>query len=206
MRAAQSREQILDATIECLLEFGYSGTTTQKVQERAEVSRGRLLYHFPNKRELIMAAVTSATDTRLAQAAARRAAHADAEATGTSEPAARIARLVEGLWSSFAEPIFWVAFEAWTAARTDRELAALTATHERTVLRRVRQSAMADLGPELAAHPRAGDVFGLLFSAMRGQAMTYAFSGRDMSTEPMVPLWEALAAEWLGVASAPTTE
>jgi AcrR family transcriptional regulator len=53
-RTAKMRMRILEATIECLLEFGYAGTSTRLVTERAEVSRGALLHHFPTRADLML--------------------------------------------------------------------------------------------------------------------------------------------------------
>src|SRR5215468_6574679 len=56
-RSAAMRERLLDATIDCLVEYGYSGTTTTRVAERAGVTRGAQVHHFPTKTDLVTAAV-----------------------------------------------------------------------------------------------------------------------------------------------------
>jgi len=56
-RSARTRGKVLDATIDCLLELGYANTTTTLISERAGVSRGAQLHHFPTKAELVAAAV-----------------------------------------------------------------------------------------------------------------------------------------------------
>ena len=43
------RQRLLDATVECLVERGWSGTSTTLVSQRAGVSRGAQLHHFPTK-------------------------------------------------------------------------------------------------------------------------------------------------------------
>ena len=55
-RSAAMRNKLLDATIESLFEVGYFQTSTVAVTERAGVSRGAMLHHFPSKADLIMAA------------------------------------------------------------------------------------------------------------------------------------------------------
>ena len=45
-RSAATREALLDATIDCLIEEGYDSTTTSRVSERAGLSRGAHLHHF----------------------------------------------------------------------------------------------------------------------------------------------------------------
>lgn len=56
-RTAATRKRLLDATIACLNERGYAGTSTTLIAERAGVSRGAQLHHFPSKAELVLAAI-----------------------------------------------------------------------------------------------------------------------------------------------------
>ena len=55
-RSAETKERILEATLECLSEKGYAATSTNKVVRRAGVSRGALVHHFSSKSELVAAA------------------------------------------------------------------------------------------------------------------------------------------------------
>ena len=50
-----TRDKICDAVISCLDEFGYAETSINRVQERAQVSRGALTHHFPSKEDLMVA-------------------------------------------------------------------------------------------------------------------------------------------------------
>ncbi len=56
-KTAETRRRLLDAAIDCLIERGYANTTTSEVAERAGLSRGAQLYHFPRKEELLTSAV-----------------------------------------------------------------------------------------------------------------------------------------------------
>ena len=49
-RSDETRAALLDATIICLHEVGYAGTSTTLVSERAGVSRGAQTHHFPTKK------------------------------------------------------------------------------------------------------------------------------------------------------------
>ena len=51
-KTAETRRRLLDAAIVCLIERGYSNTTTSEIAERAGLSRGAQLYHFPEKRRI----------------------------------------------------------------------------------------------------------------------------------------------------------
>src|SRR3954451_937937 len=56
-RSRAMRRRLLEATIECLVDHGWSGTSTTLVSQRAGVSRGAQLHHFPTKNDLVLAAV-----------------------------------------------------------------------------------------------------------------------------------------------------
>jgi AcrR family transcriptional regulator len=108
------RQRLLDATVECLVELGWSGTSTTVVSQRAGVSRGAQLHHFPSKSALVLAAVEHLADVR----AAELRAAADRLPAGRRRTRAVLAMLGE----HFTSPVFTAALELWVAARTDAEL------------------------------------------------------------------------------------
>ena len=59
-RTRAMRARLLEATVELLVERGFAGTSTTLVSERAGVSRGAQLHHFPTKNDLVVAAVRDA--------------------------------------------------------------------------------------------------------------------------------------------------
>lgn len=56
-KTAETRRRLLDAAIVCLVDRGYANTTTSEIAERAGLSRGAQLYHFPKKEELLTSAL-----------------------------------------------------------------------------------------------------------------------------------------------------
>src|ERR1700691_2142141 len=56
-KTAETRRRLLDAASVCLIDRGYANTTTSEIAERAGLSRGAQLYHFPKKEELLTSAV-----------------------------------------------------------------------------------------------------------------------------------------------------
>ena len=113
-RSASTRARLLDATIECLSELGYARTTTTEIAERAGVSRGAQLHHFPTKAELVTTAVEHLFVRRTAEF---REAFATLPA-GVDRTAAAI----DLLWSMVSGPTFHAWVEVVVAARTDAEL------------------------------------------------------------------------------------
>ncbi len=65
--AGPPRHRLLDATVDSLVELGWAGTTTTVIAERAGVSRGAQLHHYPTKATLVMAAVEHLADRRAAE-------------------------------------------------------------------------------------------------------------------------------------------
>ena len=56
-RGAATRIRLLDATVDCLVELGWAGTSTTEVVRRAGVSRGAQVHHYPTKEDLVLAAI-----------------------------------------------------------------------------------------------------------------------------------------------------
>src|SRR5215211_2132578 len=56
-RSRVTRLRLMGAAVDCLVEYGWAGTTTTVVAERAGVSRGAQLHHYPTRAELVVAAV-----------------------------------------------------------------------------------------------------------------------------------------------------
>jgi len=192
-RTADSRALILDAAVDCLVELGYAGASTLAIQAKAGVSRGRLLHHFPSRDELLVAAAQHLATTRIKETEDRVGEQLAGEPEGT----ARVDRCIELLWLTFQEPHFWAAIELWTAARTNRALAAALRPAERALREAIRGVSSRLWGPQVCAHPRYEQLRELLFTSMRGAAMPYAFEDRNPATDPHVAIWKATAHQML---------
>lgn len=196
-RTARSQELILDATIECLLAEGYAATTTMKVQAKAGVTRGRLLHHFPSKRELLTAAVTRLGEQRLNRNLEDRTDDFSLSLAEKRPPAAEVEKrsdwAVMILWAGLMHSSFFTALELWIASRTDDALADKVRAHEKNVFERVRENARELFGPAIASQAGYDHMFSVLFSSMRGMAMTYTFSRLDPQAEPMITTWQQIA-------------
>ncbi len=62
-RSEKTRNRIITATIKSLVEVGYRNTTTERILEKAGVSRGALQHHFPTRDLLFEEVFTYALDT-----------------------------------------------------------------------------------------------------------------------------------------------
>jgi len=133
-RSHAMRARILEATLECLAELGYAGTTTIVVAEHAGVSRGAQLHHFPTRASLISAAVQHL----FAQLTERY----ERGFTRVPAGAERIGAAVDLLWEIFQDARLTAVLELYVAARTDeelhRELVPIAERHHEKVLRLAR--------------------------------------------------------------------
>ena len=70
----ETRQRIIVATMRCVAKSGYARATIREIARTAHVTSASLYNYFPNKSELIKAAIAARTDValpRLRQAAAR---------------------------------------------------------------------------------------------------------------------------------------
>lgn len=129
-RTASTQRALLQATIDCLVEFGYAGTTTRLVAERAGVSRGAQTHHYATKRDLVVAAIEQLFDDQ-----ARRFAEAFEQVPQSERT---FGRAIDALWAIVTGPVYAATLEVIVAGRTDDELRVVihgvAARLERTVV------------------------------------------------------------------------
>jgi AcrR family transcriptional regulator len=161
-RSAATRQALLDGTIACLVEDGYANTTTSRVAERAGVSRGAHLHHFQTRSALVAAAVD--------QLARRRGEELLAAAAELPPGPEGIAKGLDVMWSSYADPLFQGALDLWSHARTDPELRAHLVEVERQLDRRTLELARR-LFPDLVDRPDFERLVEMAVATVRGLAL-----------------------------------
>jgi AcrR family transcriptional regulator len=162
-RSATTRAALLDATIECLVEYGYANLTTTRVVERAGVSRGAQVHHFPTKAELVSEAVRHLAAKRVEEFLQTMPRLPRSEER-------RVSRILDLIWEVHTSPLFEAALELWVAARTDPELRGSLTAVEQDVSQTV-ASAGPSLFPELASRPDFQTDVDSAMAAIRGLAL-----------------------------------
>src|ERR1700742_523065 len=104
-RSAAMRRRLLDATVDCLVRYGYAGTTTTRVTELAGVTRGAQVHHFPTRAELVAAAVQ--------HLAAQRAELAFARIDAVREAPDPLDAALDLIWELHQGPIQDATVEIW---------------------------------------------------------------------------------------------
>lgn len=169
-RSIDVRRRIVDAAVEALLLHGYSGASTVRIQERAGVSRGRLLHHFGSRDLLLVAAAH-----RLAM---ERIGVLPVDDVWPTDPGERIDAVIDCVAATFEQDYFWAVTELWVAARTNGALRAALLQGEQELAREIRSAMRVLFGPDLAAHHDYGAVTAVIFTSLRGMALTRAFDRR----------------------------
>lgn len=113
-RTRAMRLRLMEATVDCLVEVGFARTSTTLVSQRAGVSRGAQLHHFPTKNDLVLAAVEHLTRIR--------GSELEAAAADLPAGAHRTRAVLRMLGDHFAGRVFTAALELWVGARTDPAL------------------------------------------------------------------------------------
>jgi AcrR family transcriptional regulator len=124
-RSEHTRELLLDATIECLVELGYARTTVHEICQRAGLSRGAQQHHFTTKAELMASA--------LQHLFARLSAEMISAGADLPPGPDRIAHGIDLLWRAYSGTLSTAAMELWVAARTDPELRAVLLPVDRSL-------------------------------------------------------------------------
>ncbi|MGH3646263.1 MAG: TetR/AcrR family transcriptional regulator [Micromonosporaceae bacterium] len=153
-RSTAMRQRLLDATIECLVEYGYAGTTVTKIAERAGVTRGAQVHHYRTKADLVAAAIAYLADKLADQTIA------DLERLGHSDDL--IGDALDMIWEVHQGPVFAASVEFWVAARTDPKLRDHVSALEHTTVATVVESGK-DLLGGVADRPEYRHI---LFTAM----------------------------------------
>jgi len=172
----RTRQHLLETTVTCLVEYGYAGTTTQRIQDRAGLSRGALLHHFRSKADLFAGAVGYLAQLQITEIAA-------ALETGPDTPGTRLAA-VRGAMSG---PAFQAALELWMAARTDPALHAALLPSQREIGRAVR-SLLAREFADREPH-QARVAYESLLMLLRGLALTSTLRDDPTLTDDILTLW-----------------
>ncbi|WP_374764379.1 TetR/AcrR family transcriptional regulator [Yunchengibacter salinarum] len=116
-KSALTRERIIKAAIQVLLEEGYAGITTPRIAEKAGLSRGAMMHHFSNRLTVITGVIDYLHGRRL------RAFRSMVESVTPGPDGARA--VLDRYWEQVNHPYFIAFYELTVAARTDEGLRAV---------------------------------------------------------------------------------
>jgi AcrR family transcriptional regulator len=193
-RSHATQQALLDAAVECLIENGYQGFSTTIVADRAGVSRGAQLHHYPTRAALVAATIEHAF-ALLTEEYQRGFAALDQH----DRSPAKAVRLLQ---KTCLDPRHFAVLDLYAAARSDAELRAsivpVAARHRENVM-----ALAATYFPEAAGDERFRLTLELLLHAMVGMAVSRGLYGEDPGEPALARLIETLATDAAGEASKP---
>lgn len=158
-RSAAMRRRLLDATVECLVKYGYAGTTTTRVTEIAGVTRGAQVHHFPTRADLVAAAVR--------HLAAKRTELAFDKIDTVRRASDPLDAALDLMWEVHQGPILYATIEMWVAARTDPDLRRQLTLVEPAARASLLEFAASAFG-EYATNPRFRHIMYTAMDTVRG--------------------------------------
>ncbi|MGI8558188.1 MAG: TetR/AcrR family transcriptional regulator [Solirubrobacteraceae bacterium] len=193
-----TRIAIVEATVACLVEEGYSAFTTRRVAERAGIAQSTLMHHFDARETLLIEAVT-----HIAMQLADRALDAvDLAALRTPKHREDV---LDEAWRVFTTSEALAAAQLWVAAWTEPELAGTLRELEERISAILIAAAQA-LFPERADDPRLLALIDAAVSLIRGLVMAIPVWGQrlvDARWQAIKPILLEAAAQLLDEDRAP---
>lgn len=184
-RAIDTRELLLDATVQVLADHGYAQFSTLAVGEAAGVTRGRLVHHFPTKASLVEAAL----DHLVERYRARVPRHLELILDGPRE--GRIVRALDTLWSLKRSREYQACLELLVGARGDEELRGALRAFDHRLDAALFEAVRALVG-DTADRPGFAASVRTAISAMRGLLLTAR--GIGLSEGDLEAEWSAVRA------------
>ena len=114
-KSSLTRDRIIIAALECIIEFGYESTTMAKITKMAKVSQGSMQYHFPAKLDAIKAAINYLF--------AKRLTDHQHDLEDVPDTVDKMAHAIEVYWRHLNEGHYVAYQDLVIAARTHPELA-----------------------------------------------------------------------------------
>jgi AcrR family transcriptional regulator len=174
-KSAQTRLRVINATIRCIVKFGYANITTPKIAAEAKLSRGAMRHHFKNSAVLIKAAIVELHERRL------RAFRRSSE-TQSHDPSI----MVKAYWDQLQKPTFIAFHEFALAARTSKKLAHILEPLQKEFRQRFLSEAFA-LFPEWSSD-REGFVVAMTFTQTLLEGLAIRVHNEATDKEMVVPM------------------
>ena len=162
-RREETKRRLVDSTIDCLIELGYTRLTTTEVCRASGLSQGAIFKHFPTKFDLVAAATV-----RLYEQLVDDYRHAVADLPDGPE---KITGCLDALWALYETPRLLAVFDLHTAARTDPELREVMCSVEKPHWANI-EGLAGEIFPEMADNPLFAGAIDLLISTVQGAAIS----------------------------------
>ncbi len=188
-RSETTRNKLIAAALVLLRERGYGGLRTNEVSDRAGVSRGAQLHHFPTKYELILATLDYLNQRMLTESR-RRAAAAQRSATP-------IADVIADAKDFFFSDYFFVSLAITMGDARDEDLMRNTVPMSREARFAVEKMWLEALVARGIPRKLATDLLALTLSIVRGLAVRTFIDDDRKKFDDLLRRWRSMASLFL---------
>jgi AcrR family transcriptional regulator len=162
-RSARTREKVIQAVVDCIVEEGINNATAARIAERSGVTWGAIAHQFGDKESLLLAVVERSFENL------SRSLY-ESLAEGSKTPRERVSLLVDETWRRLNAPSFRAFLEIVLNSRnaTDRTLK----TRQEDIVVTLTRDIWSDLFGELGVDPGVIDTARkLTFATLLGMAI-----------------------------------
>jgi len=194
IKSANTRRTILEAAIQCIIDYGYARTTTSLIADYANVSRGAMMHHFPSRQAVLKATIKYLHKKRLSEY------NKMMEAIGIpfrEMSREKIAQSVAEAWKYVNLPSSLAYQEILMASRTDQELRQVLEPQEKdfekTFIERIKKMFTPWAGREELEVVHDAALFmltGMMLSHMKSNKKVRTKRVMDFLTESVTNLYE----------------
>ena len=183
-RSEATKEKLLAATLSVILRDGWSGASTLKICDEAQVSNGAQTHHFPKKNDLLLAALKHNRDEMQGQTAQRL--------DRTTNDTSSISDFVDVLrLTKQDESYFYATLESLIAARTDEPLREELQDIDTEWIQSLRSASKRNVGA-LPDGLSAEDITELTLYLVRGMVVQRGVHQDNKHLDKLFALWRTL--------------
>ena len=180
-RSETTRRKLIEAALVLLRERGYGGLRTNEVSDRAGVSRGAQLHHFPTKYELILATLEYLNEQMLVGSRRRAVA-----AQHSADP---VADAIEDAKAFFFSDYFFVSLAITMGDARDEDLMRHTVPMSRNARFSAEKAWLETLVKRGIPRRLASDILQLTLSIVRGLAVRTLIDNNPKKFEELLHRW-----------------
>ena len=183
-RRLRTQEKVAEAAFALIQQHGFANLRTASVAERAGISEGGLMHHFPNKDALTIAAIEYGLTRAKAQTVERLAQYSEDD-----DPVLVVAEDSKGFYFTGS---FEVALDVLKSTRSNTALQNVITQYSREFRGFVEQSWVDKLVEKGMTRSSATDLVEITTSLVRGIAIRGLIQNVDEVYDRLIQRWSAL--------------
>lgn len=178
--AAERKNQIVKATVDCITKFGYHNFSMQDVAKTAGVSKGIIHYYFLNKDDLMMSVLSKVAGD------IEDLLHADMNQTDTPEKRLRVFMGVVFDVVTKTREYYQVNMDFWTQINQKEEVKNVIATHYQKFRERAEKVIIEGIEKGHFKKVESRDFASYIIAVIDGLSLQYLFDSQAFDYDIIV--------------------